>query len=122
MSAPTARRGLSSFSYLWRTTFGLASVAGAGYYAYSYRHIASVPVTPNDPIFSSPVYLRNNPNRNPETKDLFVKSVPIGEIGAGLLEKDGRVAEVFCAGVWAGTGTLASTLDRVAKCSALITS
>ena len=81
---------------------GLGSIA----VPYSLSGPTCVPIAADDPIFSSAAYLRNNPNRNPETKDLFVRTVKIDEIKPSLLEKEGSLVEAFCAGVWGGSGPL----------------
>ena len=73
---------------------------------YVMRDSTFVPLSPQDPIFSSATYLRNNPNRNPEVKDLCVRAVPLGKIKPQLLEKEGKLVEAFCAGVWGGLGRL----------------
>jgi hypothetical protein len=65
-----------------------------------------VPLSPSDPIFTSAAYLRNNPNRNPATQDLCVRKVPLSKIKPQLLEKEGKLTEAFCAGVWGGLGRL----------------
>jgi len=67
-----------------------------------------VPIASDDPIFSSAAYLRNNPNKNPQTKDLCVRRVPLAKIKPQLLEKEGegKLVEAFCAGVWGGLGML----------------
>jgi hypothetical protein len=60
-----------------------------------------------DPIFSSTAYKpykRNDPNRNPATQDLCVTKVPLSKIKPQLLEKEGKLVEAFCAGVWGGSG------------------
>lgn len=81
---------------------GLGSIA----LPYSLSGPTQVPISADDPIFASATYLRNNPNRNPETKDLFVRTLKIDEIKPALLEKEGSLVEAFCAGVWGGSGPL----------------
>jgi hypothetical protein len=96
----------STFARSARRLFVATAGASSGVYAYILSEPSYVPVTAQDPIFSSAAYLRNNPNRNPQTKDLFVKTVPITAINPSLLEKEGRLVEAFCAGVWGGGGAL----------------
>lgn len=68
------------------------------------RKSTFVPFTTSDPIFNSTSYLKFNPNRNPTTHDLCVRKVPLSEIKPELLEKEGKLVEAFCAGVWSGSG------------------
>lgn len=90
-------------SKLFKTAvFGGAGV-GAGF-AYWTRNSQFVPITHDDPIFSSAAYARYNPNRNPETMDLCVRKIPLNRIKPQLLEKEGKLVEAFCAGVWGGLG------------------
>ena len=90
-----------------RTLFNTAVLggagAGAGWVIWT-RNSKFVPISSSDPIFTSPAYLRNNPNRNPTTQDLCVRKVPLSKIKPQLLEKEGKLAEAFCAGVWGGLG------------------
>ena len=84
----------------------LGGTGSAGAFAFWTRNSKFVPFSPTDPIFASPAYVRNNPNKNPETKDLCVRKVPLGKIKPHLLEKEkeGKLVEAFCAGVWGGLG------------------
>jgi hypothetical protein len=88
------------------------SIIGAGgaaaAFTYLVRNSTFVPISPQDPVFSSAAYLRSNPNRNPQTHDLCVRTVPLSQLKPQLLEKDGRLVEAFCAGVWGGLGASAS--------------
>ena len=70
------------------------------------RNSKFVPISSDDAIFSSTAYLHNNPNKNPQTKDLCVRKVPLSKIKPQLLEKEGegKLVEAFCAGVWGGIG------------------
>jgi hypothetical protein len=70
------------------------------------RNSKFVPISSDDAIFSSTAYIRNNPNKNPQTKDLCVRKVPLSKIKPHLLEKEGegKLVEAFCAGVWGGIG------------------
>ncbi|TVY38618.1 hypothetical protein LCER1_G008841 [Lachnellula cervina] len=80
---------------------GTGSVAG---FAFWTRHAKFVPLSPTDAIFSSPAYLRNNPNKNPASQDLCVRRVPLSKIKPHLLEKEaeGKLTEAFCQGLWSG--------------------
>ncbi|RDW73707.1 hypothetical protein BP5796_07149 [Coleophoma crateriformis] len=77
---------------------------GAGAFAVWTRNCKFVPVSPSDPIFQSASYLKNNPLKNPATQDMCVRRVPLKDIKPQLLEKEGKLAEAFCAGVWGGLG------------------
>lgn len=59
---------------------------------------------PTDYLFHSTLFARYNPNNAPVTQDLAVRNVPLSQIKPELLEKEGRLAEAFCAGVWSGLG------------------
>ncbi|CZT50108.1 uncharacterized protein RSE6_11039 [Rhynchosporium secalis] len=78
-------------------------VAGGAFGAWTIRS-KFVPFNANDPILSTTAYKTNNPNRNPATQDLCVRKVPLSKIKPQLLEKDGKLVEAFCAGVWSGYG------------------
>lgn len=80
---------------------GATTLAGWTYWTRSSRFI---PFPPNDPIFQSAAYLRNNPLKNPATQDICVRKVPLAKIKPQLLEKEGKLVEAFCAGVWGGLG------------------
>ena len=82
----------------------LGGAGAAGGFAFWTRNSKFVPISPADAIFSSPAYLRNNPNKNPATQDLCVRKVPLSKIKPQLLEKEGKLTEAFCAGVWGGLG------------------
>jgi hypothetical protein len=90
-----------------RTIFNTAVLGGAGAgagWAFWTRNSKFIPISANDQIFTSPAYQRNNPNRNPATQDLCVRKVPLGRIKPQLLEKEGKLTEAFCQGVWGGLG------------------
>ncbi|PBP26117.1 hypothetical protein BUE80_DR002978 [Diplocarpon rosae] len=99
-----------------RTLLSTAALGGAGSgaaFAYSNkwtRNSKFVPLSPSDAIFSSSAYSFQNPNRNPATQDLCVRRVPLTKIKPQLLEKEGKLVEAFCAGVWGGYGRLFSRL------------
>ncbi|KAB8238224.1 uncharacterized protein BDW43DRAFT_154296 [Aspergillus alliaceus] len=88
--------------FLKLTTYG--GLATAGTFFYTTRNAVFVPMTPADPIFQSAAYRKQNPSQNPTTHDLCVRKVPLSEINPSLLEKKGKLAEAFCAGVWSGWG------------------
>lgn len=102
---------------LFKTTaYGGAGAAAS--WLYLTRNSKFVPLSASDPIFNSAAYRRNNPNHNPATQDLCVRRVPLQDIKPDLLEKDGKLVEAFCAGVWGGLGMSVSVLaaiDNVAK-------
>lgn len=60
---------------------------------------------PDDYLFHSTLFARYNPNNAPVTQDLAVRRVPLSQIKPELLEKEGKLTEAFCAGVWSGLGT-----------------
>ncbi|KAN0101601.1 hypothetical protein V8E51_012111 [Hyaloscypha variabilis] len=72
------------------STLLLSGAGGAGGFAFWTRNSRFVPIASDDPIFSSAAYLRNNPNKNPQTKDLCVRRVPLAKIKPQLLEKEGE--------------------------------
>ncbi|KAB8801896.1 hypothetical protein FH972_026717 [Carpinus fangiana] len=84
------------------TVYG--GVAGTGAWMFTTRKSRFVPVEAADPIFRSASYLTNNPNRNPATQDCCVRKVPLDRIRPSLLEREGKLAEAFSAGVWSGSG------------------
>lgn len=90
-----------------RNLFNITALGGVGSYAgwtIWTRNSRFVPLSPTDPIFSLAAYAQNNPNRNPATQDLCVRRVPLSKIKPQLLEKEGKLVEAFCAGVWGGLG------------------
>ena len=98
-----------------RSLINVTALGGAGSLAgwtFWTRNSNFVPLAAADPIFSLPAYAKNNPNRNPTTQDLCVRKVTLSKIKPQLLEKDGKLVEAFCAGVWGGLGELFLTLRR----------
>jgi len=80
------------------------TIAGAGGWALYTRKSNFVPLSTSDYIYNTTFYARNNPERNPATADLCVRRVPLSEIKPEYLEKEGKLVEKFCAGVWGGLG------------------
>ncbi|KAI5208979.1 hypothetical protein E4T39_00938 [Aureobasidium subglaciale] len=80
------------------------TVAGVGGWAVWTRKSHFIPLSPNDYIFNTTFFARNNPERNPTTSDLCVRKVPLSQIKPEYLEKEGKLVEKFCAGVWGGLG------------------
>jgi len=80
------------------------TIAGAGGWALYTRKSNFVPLSTSDYIYNTTFYARNNPERNPATADLCVRRVPLSEIKPEYLEKEGKLVERFCAGVWGGLG------------------
>ncbi|QIW96902.1 hypothetical protein AMS68_002420 [Peltaster fructicola] len=62
------------------------------------------PVDSNDYIYNHTQYARLNPNNSPATHDVCLRKVPLRDIKPELLEKEGKLVEAFCAGVWSGVG------------------
>lgn len=87
------------------TTVGGAATIGTFFYMTRNSTIIS-PLSPSDPLYESSFYQKYNPLNNPTTNDVCVRKVPLSKIDAGLLEKDGKLVEAFCAGVWGGIGTI----------------
>lgn len=88
-------------------TVAYSSIAGASTFVLLTKDSKFVPLPMTDQVFSSAAYSRYNPNKHPATQDLCVKKVPLSKIRPSLLEKDGKLTEAFCAGVWSGIGTVA---------------
>jgi len=89
--------------FLFKTSFyGAAGSAGA--FALWTRNSKFIEASSSDPLFSSPSYLKFNPNGNPVLHDICVRKVPLEKIKPHLLEKEGKLTEAFCAGVWSGLG------------------
>lgn len=91
------------FKFLFKTTvYGAAG--GAGAFALWTRNSKFVEAPSTDPLLSSASYLKFNPNKNPILHDTCVRRVPLDKIKPHLLEKEGKLTEAFCAGVWSGLG------------------
>ncbi|KIH87974.1 hypothetical protein SPBR_05274 [Sporothrix brasiliensis 5110] len=90
---------------LVRTTVltGLLGTSTAAAYLATRNPVIS-PLPAADPVWSSSVYKKQNPSRNPATQDICVKRVPLDKIRPELLKKDGDLALEFCRGVWGGWG------------------
>ena len=66
------------------------------------------PLAATDPIWTSSIYKRYNPSKNPATQDICIKRVPLDNIRPELLQKEGALALEFCRGVWSGWGKFLS--------------
>lgn len=77
--------------------------ATTGYYLWT-RKNRIVDVPPSDYLFNHTLYARYNPNKAPVTQDLCLRKVPLSKIRPELLEKEGKLVEAFCAGIWGGPG------------------
>ncbi|CAM1501463.1 Fc.00g034470.m01.CDS01 [Cosmosporella sp. VM-42] len=62
------------------------------------------PLASADPIWTSKIYKRFNPNSNPATQDICIKRIPLSKIRPELLKNEGDLALEFCRGVWSGLG------------------
>lgn len=82
----------------------IGGAASTGAFFYGVRNSKFVPFSVSDAIFNSAAYNKFNPEKNPSTKDLCVRKVPLNQVKPQLLEKEGRLVEAFCAGVWGGFG------------------
>ncbi|KAJ7875361.1 hypothetical protein B0H14DRAFT_2716304 [Mycena olivaceomarginata] len=83
----------------------VAGAVGFGSFLFFTRKSRFVPFTfTSDAIFTSSHFKKFNPNGNaPVLHDLCVRKVPLSQIKPELLE-NGKLTEVFCAGVWGGIG------------------
>ena len=84
------------------TTIGGTATVGTFFWAT--RNDVYVPLSPSDPIFHSASFKKLNPSKNPTTHDLYVRKVPLSQLNSVLLEKKGKLAEAFCAGIWSRWG------------------
>lgn len=83
---------------------GWTSLAVAGtFVGFTYKS-KIIPVRPTDYIFNTTLFRRYNPNNSPVTQDICVRRVPLSAINPELLQKEGKLVEAFCAGVWSGIG------------------
>ncbi|KAF7718574.1 Uncharacterized protein PECH_008975 [Penicillium ucsense] len=80
------------------------TVASVGIFFGATRNDKFEPMDMTDPIFSSPLFKKLNPDNNPPFHDLCVRRVPLEKINPSLLEKKGKLVEAFCAGIWGGMG------------------
>lgn len=62
------------------------------------------PLAVTDPLWTSSLYKRYNPSKNPATQDVCIKRIPLNKIRPELLQKEGDLALEFCRGVWSGWG------------------
>jgi hypothetical protein len=83
---------------------GWSSLAIAGTFVAMTRKNRILPVPASDYIFNSTHYARYNPYNSPVTQDICLRQVPLSQIDPAYLEKEGLLAEKFCAGVWSGLG------------------
>ena len=95
---------------------GLLGTSTAAAYLAATNPVFS-PLDTSDPIWSSSIYKRHNPARNPATQDVCIKRIPFSKIRPELLQKDGDLALEFCRGVWSGLGmySLANSLAMSSK-------
>jgi hypothetical protein len=96
---------MGAFKFLLQSTL-VGGTAATGAFFFGVRNSRFVPLAPTDAIFSSAAYNKFNPEKNPSTHDLCVRKVPLSQLKPQLLEKEGRLVEGFCAGVWSGLGEL----------------
>lgn len=89
------------------TTVGLIGATGGAAYLAAKNPVVS-PLPASDPIWSSSLYKKHNPSRNPATQDVCIKRIPLEKIRPELLQKDGDLALEFCRGVWSGWGMFLS--------------
>ena len=78
-------------------------MGGAIAYTVWTRNSKILAVPADDYIFNTTLFARYNPNNNPVSQDICVRTVPIDKIRPELLA-EGKLVESFCAGVWSGWG------------------
>jgi len=83
---------------------GYSTIGAAGTWAFWTRGSKFVPVPANDYLLGSTWFARYNPDNNTPLVDICVRKVPLSQIKPEYLEKEGKLAEKFCAGVWGGLG------------------
>lgn len=88
---------------------GYGSLATVGTFVWMTRRSPVLPLSTSDYLYNSTFYARYNPERNPSTADVCVRKVPLSKIKPEYLEKDGKLVERFCAGVWSGLGEPGAT-------------
>ncbi|CCT70595.1 uncharacterized protein FFB20_02716 [Fusarium fujikuroi] len=87
-----------------KTVFtGLLGTSTAAAYLASQNPVIS-PLPANDPIWSSRLFRRANPNGNPTTQDVVIKRIPFSKIRPELLQNNNDLTLEFCRGVWSGWG------------------
>ncbi|KAM0186369.1 hypothetical protein ACHAPI_011722 [Fusarium lateritium] len=92
------------FRILRKTFFpGLLGTSTAAAYLASQNPVVS-PLPANDPIWSSRLFRRANPNGNPATNDVCIKRIPFSKIRPELLKKENDLSLEFCRGLWSGWG------------------
>lgn len=101
-----------AMGFIFRTvrrlaTVGLVGTSGAAAYLAARNPVIS-PLSPSDPVWTSSLYKKHNPSRNPATQDVCIKRIPLDKIRPELLQKDGDLALEFCRGVWSGWGSSSS--------------
>lgn len=90
-------------------TVGLVGTTGAAAYLAARNPVIS-PLSPADPIWSSSLYKKHNPSRNPATQDVVIKRVPLDKIRPELIQKESDLTLELCRGVWSGWGALRACL------------
>lgn len=88
-----------------RTTVftGLLTTSTAAAYLAARNPVIS-PLAATDPIWTSSLFKRHNPSRNPATQDVCIRRIPLDKIRPELLQREGDLALEFCRGVWSGWG------------------
>lgn len=88
-----------------RTTFltGLLGTSSAAAYLAARNPVIS-PLAATDPIWTSGLFKRHNPSKNPATQDVCIRRIPMSKIRPELLQKEGDLSLEFCRGVWSGLG------------------
>lgn len=83
----------------------LGTTAGAAHLAFlAHKNPVLSPLPASDPVWTSSLYKKHNPSRNPATQDVCVKRIPLAKVRPELLQKEGDLALEFCRGVWSGWG------------------
>lgn len=78
------------------------SAAGLAYLGATNKIITPIPAS--DPLWTSSIYAKHNPSRNPATQDVCVKRIPLSKIRPELIDKPESLVLEYCRGVWSGLG------------------
>ena len=84
---------------------GYGSLLSVGAFAWAARGSRVLPLAQSDYLYNTTFYARYNAENNPTTADVCVRRIPLKDLKPELLEKEGKLVERFCAGVWGGLGT-----------------
>lgn len=83
-------------------SFGGAATVGSFFWAL--RNSSALPLASSDYLYNTTWYARFNSENNAPVSDVVIRTVPLKDLQPALLEKEGKLVERFCAGVWGGLG------------------